>query len=175
MAAIRADSMPPVGSAAAGVPAPPGPVRQAPIDATDLDDPGPELAPLGDLLAAVLAWAAPYPTLAALTAAVGNARERLAALREEEPQLTLATAHATKGLEFDHVLVIGMSEGRFPSPRALAEFGDPVRALEEERLLAYVAWTRARRSLTLAYEPGSPSRFLLEAFGPDVIGAGGDG
>jgi superfamily I DNA/RNA helicase len=68
------------------------------------------------------------------------------------------------------VLVIGMSEGRFPSPRALADAGDPVRALEEERRLAYVAWTRARTSLTLAYEPGSPSRFLREAFGPAVIG-----
>jgi len=149
------------------------PARQAPADAADFDDPGPEASPLADLLAAVLAWAAAYPTLAALTAAVGSARDRLAALREEEPRLTLATAHATKGLEFDHVLVLGMSEGRFPSPRALAEFGDPVRALEEERRLAYVAWTRARRSLTLAYEPGSPSRFLVEAFGPDVVGAGG--
>jgi hypothetical protein len=146
---------------------------RAPTDAADLDDPRPEAPPLTDLLAALLAWAAAYPTLTALTSAIGGARERLAALRAAEPRLTLATAHATKGLEFDHVAVIGMSEGRFPSPRALADAGDPTRVLEEERRLAYVAWTRARRSLTLAYEPDSPSRFLVEAFGQAVIGADG--
>jgi superfamily I DNA/RNA helicase len=57
-----------------------------------------------------------------------------------------------------------MTEGRFPSPRSLADAADPARALEEERRLAYVAWTRARRSLTLVYDPASPSTFLLEAF-----------
>ena len=144
-----------------------------PTDATDPDDPGPEVPPLPDVLAALLAWAAPYPTLAALRAAIDVARERLAALRAAEPRLTLATAHATKGLEFDHVAVIGMSEGRFPSPRALDEGGDPARALEEERRLAYVAWTRARRTLTLAFEPESPSRFLVEAFGSAVTDPGG--
>jgi len=143
---------------------------RAPSDALDLDDPEPEAAPLADLLAALLAWAAAYTSLAALGAAIAAARSRLAALRAADPLLTLATAHATKGLEFDHVAVIGMSEGRFPSPRSLAEGGDPTRALEEERRLAYVAWTRARRTLTLVYEPGSPSRFLEEAFGEEVIG-----
>jgi len=64
-----------------------------------------------------------------------------------------------------------MSEGRFPSPRSLADATDPERALEEERRLAYVAWTRPRRTLTLVHEPSTPSRFLIEAFGPDVMGA----
>jgi DNA helicase-2/ATP-dependent DNA helicase PcrA len=164
------------GSAAlAGSPVAGEPAGRPPTDAADLDDLGPEVPPLTDLLAALLAWATARPTLAALTSAIGVARERLAALRAAEPRLTLATAHATKGLEFDHVAVIGMSEGRFPSPRALADAGDPIRALEEERRLAYVAWTRARRSLTLAYEPDSPSRFLVEAFGTAVIDAGGTG
>ena len=76
----------------------------------------------------------------------------------------MATAHSTKGLEFDHVVVMGLDAGRFPSARALTEATDPARALEEERRLAYVAWTRARRSLTLVYDPAAPSRFLLEAF-----------
>ena len=44
------------------------------------------------------------------------------------------------------------------------------RAYEEERRLAYVAWTRARRSLTLLYDPAVPSPFLLEAFDPDELG-----
>ena len=50
---------------------------------------------------------------------------------------------------------------------------DPARAYEEERRLAYVAWTRARRSLTLLYDPAVPSPFLLEAFTPDELGLDG--
>jgi ATP-dependent exoDNAse (exonuclease V) beta subunit len=57
--------------------------------------------------------------------------------------------------EFDHVAVIGLDAGRFPSRRSVTESEDPVRALEEERRLAYVAWTRARRSLTLVYDTNS--------------------
>ena len=55
----------------------------------------------------------------------------------------LATAHSTKGLEFDHVAVVDMDAGRFPSQRTLDDADDPARALEQERRLAYVAWTRA--------------------------------
>ena len=95
---------------------------------------------------------------------------RLAELRRDDARLTLATAHSTKGAEFDHVAVVGMEEGRFPSGRAVAEADDPVRALEEERRLGYVAWTRARRTLTLSYDPAVPSPFLLEAFSPDELG-----
>ena len=101
---------------------------------------------------------------------MAEARARLAALRQEDAALTLATAHGTKGLEFDHVVVVGMETGRFPSARAVAQADDPIRAYEEERRLAYVAWTRARRSLTLLYDPSVASPFLLEAFGPDELG-----
>ncbi len=45
---------------------------------------------------------------------------RLADLRRDDAPLTLATAHATKGLEFDHVVVLGMEAGRFPSARAVS-------------------------------------------------------
>ena len=109
------------------------------------------------------------PRDADLGTAIADARARLARLRVPEAALTLATAHGTKGLEWDHVAVLGMSEGRFPSARSLAEAADPERALEEERRLAYVAWTRARRSLTLVYDPEAPSPFLLEAFDPDEL------
>ena len=117
-----------------------------------------------EVAAALLAWAPPYANLRELAEAIAERRERLAVLRRDDAPLTLATAHSTKGLEFDHVVVIGLDAGRFPSARALTEATDPARALEEERRLAYVAWTRARRSLTLVYDPAAPSRFLLEAF-----------
>jgi len=99
-----------------------------------------------------------------VVAALAAARARRAELAAMKPQLILATVHGTKGLEFDHVAVIGLDEGTFPSRRSIEESPDPARALEEERRLAYVAWTRARRSLTLVYDPSAPSRFLLEAF-----------
>ncbi|PIE24053.1 MAG: ATP-dependent DNA helicase PcrA [Planctomycetota bacterium] len=87
------------------------------------------------------------------------------------PSLQLMTVHAAKGLEFDHVFVVGLEEGGFPHARSLE---DPD-ALEEERRLFYVAATRARKTLHLSradlreyYEGGggfrsqSPSRFLSE-------------
>jgi superfamily I DNA/RNA helicase len=123
-----------------------------------------------DIAAAVLAWAVPYPTLDALRGAVAARRAALAELCRDDAELTFATAHATKGLEFDHVAVIGMERGRFPSARSLADAVEPERALEEERRLAYVAWTRACRSLTLVYDPSTPSSFLIEAFSPEELG-----
>ena len=117
----------------------------------------------------LLGWAPRYPGRGALRAAIEAARGTLARLRTESAQLNLATAHAVKGLEFDHVLVL-MDADRFPSGRALDDAPQPERVLEEDRRLAYVAWTRARRSLTLLYDPGAPSRFLLEAFSPDELG-----
>ena len=126
-----------------------------------------------ELATAFLAWAVGYGDLGTFVAALGEARRRLAELRRDDAALTLATAHATKGLEFDHVIVVGMEAGRFPSGRTVAESDDPVRAYEEERRLAYVAWTRARRTLTLLYDPAVPSPFLLEAFTPAELGLEG--
>ncbi len=122
---------------------------------------------------AVLGWAAGCGTLEELRERITAVRAQLARLRTNDAALLLATAHGTKGLEFDHVAVIGLDEGRFPSARSVAEAVEPERALEEERRLAYVAWTRARRSLTLVYDPGAPSRFLLEAFTANELGLEG--
>jgi superfamily I DNA/RNA helicase len=97
-------------------------------------------------------------------------RAAIARLRRDDAPLTLATVHGTKGLEWDHVAVIGLESGRFPSARSVNEASDPSRALEEERRLAYVAWTRARVTLTLVYDPATPSRFLLEGFDADELG-----
>ncbi len=86
-----------------------------------------------------------------------------------EGRIQLMTVHAAKGLEFDHVFVIGLEEGIFPHGRSIEE----PEGLEEERRLFYVAATRARKSLHLSlaerrtsFEGGSrwtdPSRFLIE-------------
>jgi len=129
------------------------------------DDPDAEIAWTdAEISAAVTAWAVRLAPDDNLASAIADARARLAELRRADAALTLATAHGTKGLEWDHVAVLGMTEGRFPSARSLADAADPARALEEERRLAYVAWTRARRSLTLVYDPAAPSPFMLEAF-----------
>jgi len=113
---------------------------------------------------ALAAWSLRARDAADLFAAVAEARARRARLRRDDGDLVLATAHGTKGLEFDHVAVIGMDEGVFPSRRTLEEHENPTRALEEERRLAYVAWTRAKKSLTLVYDPAAPSVFMTEAF-----------
>jgi DNA helicase-2/ATP-dependent DNA helicase PcrA len=87
---------------------------------------------------------------------------------EDDPAITLMTLHNAKGLEFDVVFMVGMEDGVFPHYRSM---GDPAE-LEEERRLAYVGITRARRRLYLThawsrslfggsnYNP--PSRFLGE-------------
>ncbi|KZO60072.1 MULTISPECIES: UvrD-helicase domain-containing protein [Dietzia] len=64
---------------------------------------------------------------------------------DDQGQVTLMTLHTAKGLEFPVVFLIGMEDGLFPHMRAL---GDPAE-LSEERRLAYVGITRARRRLYL--------------------------
>jgi len=66
---------------------------------------------------------------------------------EEQERVTLMTIHAAKGLEFDHVFIAGMEEGLFPHSRS---YLDPSE-MEEERRLAYVAYTRAKKRLYLAH------------------------
>jgi DNA helicase-2/ATP-dependent DNA helicase PcrA len=88
----------------------------------------------------------------------------------DQPQVTIMTIHAAKGLEFDTVFLAGWEEGLFPSQRALDEGG--TRSLEEERRLAYVAITRARRRAIILHAANRriygqwtssiPSRFVNE-------------
>ncbi len=119
---------------------------------------------------AVLAWALPFSSADELRAAIAESRARRNKLRRDDAQLVLATAHGTKGLEFDHVAVIGMDENVFPSRRTIEDHPDPARALEEERRLAYVAWTRAKKSLLLVYDPVTPSVFMRDAFSDAELG-----
>ena len=72
----------------------------------------------------------------------------------------LMTVHAAKGLEFDTVFVSDMNDGIFPNERAMNDSGS--RGVEEERRLAYVAFTRARNKLYLT-EAGGFSYILQRA------------
>nr|WP_283937334.1 UvrD-helicase domain-containing protein [Sphingomonas anseongensis] len=88
----------------------------------------------------------------------------------DRDKVTIMTIHAAKGLEFDTVYLPGWEEGIFPSQRALDEGG--LASLEEERRLAYVAITRARRRSTILHAANRriygqwtsslPSRFVAE-------------
>ena len=91
-------------------------------------------------------------------------------------KVTIMTIHAAKGLEFDIVYLAGWEEGVFPSQRSLDEGG--LASLEEERRLAYVAITRARRRATIIHAANRriygqwtssiPSRFLGELPKPHI-------
>ena len=89
--------------------------------------------------------------------------------KEETEFVKLMTIHQSKGLEFNYVFLCGMSEGILPSYRALRE--RKILAMEEERRLAYVAITRAKKELFLTESEGFnfdsksqkyPSRFIFE-------------
>ena len=83
-------------------------------------------------------------------------------------KISLMTVHASKGLEFPYVYVVGMEENIFPSGGWLASESE----IEEERRLFYVAMTRAKKALSLGFaqtrmrngkhESNSPSRFVRE-------------
>jgi len=87
---------------------------------------------------------------------------------EDKDKVTLMTIHASKGLEFPHVIVVGLEENLFPSIQSISTRSE----LEEERRLFYVAVTRAMSHLTLSYAESryrwgnftftEPSRFLEE-------------
>src|SRR5436853_6168821 len=89
---------------------------------------------------------------------------------ETEDRINLMTLHAAKGLEFDTVFLPGWEEGLFPNQRALDDKG--VAGLEEERRLAYVGLTRARKRAYVSFaanrrvfnqwQAAIPSRFLRE-------------
>ena len=102
-----------------------------------------------------------FLSYAALEAGEGQAQA-------DEDGVQLMTLHSAKGLEFPLVFLVGVEEGVFPSSKSLEESG----RLEEERRLAYVGITRARKKLVLTYAEsrrihgmdmyGTPSRFLRE-------------
>jgi len=100
--------------------------------------------------------------------------EEVVAGEPDDDRVVLSSVHQAKGLEWSRVIVMGLSEGRFPSYRSAAtEAG-----LEEERRLFYVAVTRAKNEIALVYPMLArdrygvdvilePSRFLSEL--PDEV------
>ena len=88
--------------------------------------------------------------------------------KDDLNRVSLMTVHSVKGLEFDHVFVVGMEEGIFPHMNSLMENSE----LEEERRLCYVAITRAKECLHLVNtkrrtlfgkdQINPPSRFIGE-------------
>ena len=90
--------------------------------------------------------------------------------QSDADRISLMTMHAAKGLEFDTVFLPGWEEGMFPSQRSMDENGN--KGLEEERRLAYVGLTRARKRAIVSYaanrriyanwQSSIPSRFVEE-------------
>ena len=109
-----------------------------------------------------------FETLPAFLEHVSLVMENVAA--PEADLVSIMTLHGAKGLEFDNVFLAGWEEGLFPNQRAIDEGGN--KALEEERRLAYVGITRARRRLTVSFAANRrvynqwsssvPSRFVEE-------------
>jgi DNA helicase-2/ATP-dependent DNA helicase PcrA len=109
-----------------------------------------------------------YPTLGEFLEHVALVMDNDAA--DDGEKVTIMTMHAAKGLEFDNVFLPGWEEGVFPSQRSLDEGG--LASLEEERRLAYVAITRAKRRCTILHAANRriygqwtssiPSRFIAE-------------
>jgi DNA helicase-2/ATP-dependent DNA helicase PcrA len=109
-----------------------------------------------------------YETLGAFLEHVSLVMENDEA--QETAKVTIMTIHAAKGLEFDTTFLAGWEEGVFPSQRSLDEGGNA--SLEEERRLAYVAITRARRKCFIFHAANRriygqwtssiPSRFIAE-------------
>ena len=97
-------------------------------------------------------------------------------LQEKRDGVKLMTVHASKGLEFEYVFIVGLEENLFPHHRSTEDNISPEDA-EEERRLFYVALTRARKKLFLSYtqtrmifgsrQVNIPSEFLLDI--PDTL------
>ena len=123
-----------------------------------------------DLLRAWAQELTEFSSIPALLAHIDDLQDQLAAVREKAAKagsdaVQFMTIHASKGLEFDNVFLIGAADGILPSSKDDVD-------LDEERRLLYVAVTRAKKKLYISYPARSAnsnnenkaSRFLQDAF-----------
>ena len=106
------------------------------------------------------------PNMAAFLSEVMLATDQDMKEDDTQPKVTLMTVHASKGLEFKHVYIVGVEEDLFPSAMSQSRMEE----VEEERRLLYVAITRAKESCTITYAGSrfkngqtvltNPSRFI---------------
>lgn len=112
-----------------------------------------------------MGWTVMQSFLAQVSLEPGDADDR----KNNNPNcVQMMTIHSSKGLEFDVVFLVGWEEGMFPSSRSIEQED----RLEEERRLAYVAITRARKKLAILHaksrrvygriQDANPSRFISE-------------
>jgi ATP-dependent DNA helicase Rep len=97
--------------------------------------------------------------------------------QKEDQKVQILTVHASKGLEYSHVYIMGMEEGLLPHQQSIDDD-----SIEEERRLAYVAITRAKHTLTLTLTKArkkfgeliasKPSRFIDELPQDDLSWSG---
>ena len=98
---------------------------------------------------------------------------------ENDDAVVMMTMHASKGLEFDNVFLVGFEDGLFPGMRAIGEREE----MEEERRLCYVAITRAKKNLTITHakqrmlygrtNASLASRFIREIPEDTIVRKGG--
>jgi len=117
-----------------------------------------------DALHALVTLAEEAPAGATAAGFAGELARRAATDHEPGVEaVTIATLHAAKGLEWEHVHMVGLSEGLLP-----ISYATSLDAIDEERRLCYVGITRARTTLHLSHAaasgrmPRTPSRFLAE-------------
>jgi DNA helicase-2/ATP-dependent DNA helicase PcrA len=123
----------------------------------------------------LVAGMAQFETLAAFLEHIALVMENQSE-RGNDAYISIMTLHGAKGLEFDAVFLTGWEEGLFPSQRTMDENG--VKGLEEERRLAYVGITRARKRAYISFAASRrmygnrvdaiPSRFVDELPGEHV-------
>ena len=98
---------------------------------------------------------------------------------ENDDAVVMMTMHASKGLEFPNVYLVGFEDGLFPGMRSIGDREE----MEEERRLCYVAITRAKKTLTISYakqrmlygktNANLPSRFIRELPEDEIVRKGG--
>ncbi|MBE6958340.1 MAG: ATP-dependent DNA helicase PcrA [Ruminococcaceae bacterium] len=133
-----------------------------------------------ELKSSILAYVenAEMPTLAGFLEEIALYTD-IEEYNDGDDAVVMMTMHASKGLEFPHVFLVGFEDGLFPGMKTIGDMEE----MEEERRLCYVAITRAKHSLTITHArqrmlygrttPAMGSRFLRELPQDEILKKGG--